>query len=99
MNLSSIPGAFVGWRGILSVVAEASGLRPRSEQMSQQAPAVIPVHLEGPVEVLHPPMLETPHPPDAGTPTPEEVRATEAVFAHDQQEHALVHGLLGMWAG
>ena len=67
--------------------------------MSQQAPAVIPVHLEGPVEVLHPPMLENPHPPDAGTPTPEEVRATEAVFAHDQQEHALVHGLLGMWAG
>lgn len=67
--------------------------------MAQQAPAIIPVHFQGPIEVLHPPVLDQPAPPDAGTPTPEEVRATEAVFAHEQQEHALVHGLLGMWAG
>ncbi|HZT82451.1 MAG TPA: hypothetical protein VFA26_19640 [Gemmataceae bacterium] len=66
--------------------------------MSEQLPVHAP-HLTGQVEVVRPPLPERPS-QELAPPTPEQARAVEAAFAQDQQqEHNLVAGLMGLWAG
>jgi hypothetical protein len=49
------------------------------------------------IQQLMPPVLQVPLPnEEVLPPTPEHIRATEAVFAEDSENHA-VAGLLGMW--
>ena len=66
--------------------------------MSAELPVVAP-HITGQVEAIRQP-LEAPPAAELAPRSPEELRAVEAVFSHDQQEEQhLVAGLLGMWVG
>jgi hypothetical protein len=68
--------------------------------MSEEVHVLIAPIVQIPVETIVPP-VEHLQLPDAvqEMPRPEQAKAAEAYFTHQQDENRQVAGLLGMWAG